>query len=225
MVQCTAPVMGHRSPQARENCPVCSNTGYYRGYSSYSSYSSYTANRDRVNSSSSGNTKPRWSNSGSNVVYTTKQIKTLTPFRQVVERKADLEVKDVFLCHAWEDRKTSAKNLCDYLTENGTSVWFSENDIPLGSNLLREIDKGLAKCRVGIVFVTPSFLKRIQGNGVADKELSALLAQDTLLPILDGVTFEELRDVSPLLGSRSGLTTDEETMKEIADKISEVVSV
>ena len=109
--------------------------------------------------------------------------------------------------------------------ENGTSVWFSENEVLLGTNLLREIDKGLAASRVGIVLVTTSFLKRIQGNGIADKELSALLSRDQLIPVLDGVTFEELFDVSPLLASRSGLNTSEETMEDIANKLSEVVSV
>jgi len=41
----------------------------------------------------------------------------------------------------------------------------------------------LIKSRVGIVLVTPSFIKRITGEGVADKELSALLARDLLIPI------------------------------------------
>jgi hypothetical protein len=49
--------------------------------------------------------------------------------------------------------------------------------------LLREIDKGLAKSRVGIVLVTPALLRRLQGEGIADKELSALLARDLLVPI------------------------------------------
>ncbi|EGP4922858.1 TPA: toll/interleukin-1 receptor domain-containing protein, partial [Enterococcus faecium] len=93
------------------------------------------------------------------------------------------------------------------------------------SSLLREIDKGLVKSRVGIVLVTPSFLKRITGEGVADKELSALLARDLLVPIVHGTTYEELREVSPLLGSRSGLNTTEESMEEIAAKLSELVTL
>lgn len=105
------------------------------------------------------------------------------------------------------------------------SVWFSEKDVLLGSSLLREIDKGLVKSRVGIVLVTPSFLKRITGEGVADKELSALLARDLLVPIVHGTTYEELREVSPLLGSRSGLNTTEESMEEIAAKLSELVTL
>ena len=231
MAQCTAPVNGHRSAAARANCPVCGRRGGYSAYNGYSGYSDYSRSysspsKNRTGSSSSGNkTRAKWSSAGSTILYTPAEIRTLTPLRNEVEKRAKIDLKDIFLCHAWEDRKTTAQNLTDLLVENGTSVWFSENEVLLGSNLLREIDKGLANSRVGIVLVTSSFLKRIQGNGIADKELSALLSRDQLIPVLDGVTFEELFSVSPLLASRSGLNTSEETMEDIANKLSEVVSV
>lgn len=231
MAQCTAPVNGHRSADARANCPVCGRRGGYSSYNGYSGNSDYSRSysspsKTRTVSSSSGNKiRAKWSSAGSTILYTPAEIKTLTPLRNEVEKRATADLKDIFLCHAWEDRKTTAKNLTDLLVENGTSVWFSENEVLLGTNLLREIDKGLAASRVGIVLVTASFLKRIQGNGIADKELSALLSRDQLIPVLDGVTFEELFDVSPLLASRSGLNTSEETMEDIANKLSEVVSV
>jgi hypothetical protein len=145
--------------------------------------------------------------------------------RNKYEERAKLpDLRDVFLCHAWDDRKTAAKELHDLLEEKGVTVWFSEKDVLLGSPLLREIDRGLAKSRVGIVLVTPSFLKRINGAGVADKELSALLARDLLIPIVHETTFEDLREVSPLLGSRSGLSTVEESMTEVAAKLAELVT-
>ncbi len=231
MAQCTAPVNGHRSADARANCPVCGRRGGYSSYNGYSGNSDYSRSysspsKNRTVSSSSGNKiRAKWSSAGSTILYTPAEIKTLTPLRNEVEKRATADLKDIFLCHAWEDRKTTAKTLTDLLVENGTSVWFSENEVLLGTNLLREIDKGLAASRVGIVLVTTSFLKRIQGNGIADKELSALLSRDQLIPVLDGVTFEELFDVSPLLASRSGLNTSEETMEDIANKLSEVVSV
>lgn len=90
--------------------------------------------------------------------------------------------------------------------------------------LMREIDKGLAKSRSGFVLVTPSFLKKLDEAGIADKELSALLAGELLVPVVHGTSYEELREVSPLLASRSGLSTMENTMEEIAVKISELVS-
>ena len=135
------------------------------------------------------------------------------------------EIRDVFLCHAWDDRSGPAKELHDLLESRGVSVWFSEKDIVLGTPLLREIDKGLAKSRVGIVLVTPALLRRLQGEGIADKELSALLARDLLVPIVHGTTYEALREVSPLLASRSGLSTAEEPMADIAAKVAELVAI
>ena len=187
MAQCTAPIYGHRTESGRANCPVCGGRRY--GGHPFFSYNYSTSNTfaktSISNNNSSVKTKAKWSPNGSTVVYTQAQIRTLTPIRENVEKRAELpDLRDVFLCHAWDDRKEKAKELYEVLKSKGVTVWFSENDVPLGSNLLREIDKGLAKSRVGIVLVTPSFLKRIQGESIADKELSALLARDLLVPIV-----------------------------------------
>ncbi len=228
MAQCTAPVYGHRSASAAANCPACG--GRYRSYNYGSYYSSYTPSSNSFSSigSSSGHNKTsaRWSPAGSTILYTPAEIRTLSPVRENVEKRSDApDLRDVFLCHAWDDRKYAAKELYDLLESQGVSVWFSEKDVSLGSSLLREIDKGLAKSRVGVVLVTPSFLNRVKGEGIADKELSALLARDLLVPIIHNTTFEDLREVSPLLGSRSGLSTSEEPMQNIAAKLSELVTV
>ena len=228
MARCTAPVNGHRTASARANCPACSSRGSYRSYSSYpsSSYSSYDGSSNNSSGSSSSRPRPSWSSPGSSVVYTPAEIRTLTPVRKNVERRASKpDLRDVFLCHAWDDRKGIAKELHDLLEAKGVSVWFSEKDVLLGSNLMREIDKGLAKSRIGIVMVTPSFLKRIAGEGVADKELSALLSTDLLVPIVHDTTYEDLRDVSPLLGSRSGLDTAEDPIGNVASKLAELVAL
>lgn len=230
MSRCTAPVNGHRTASGAASCPACGSRGYrsYNSYPSYSSsYSSYGSNSGNRNSGGSSRTsKARWSKTGSTILYTPAEIRTLTPIRENVEKRSSLpDLRDVFLCHAWDDRKGAAKELHDLLESNGLSVWFSEKDVLLGSSLLREIDKGLAKSRVGIVLVTPSFLNRVKGEGIADKELSALLARDLLVPIVHDTTFEELREVSPLFGSRSGLNTLEESMEEVAAKLAELVEV
>ena len=148
---------------------------------------------------------------------------TLAPVRENIVKQPKISEKyDLFLCHAWDDRKGAAKELYDKLTAKGISIWFSEKDLPLGSTMLREIDKGLAKSLAGIVLVTPAFLSRVSNEGVADKELSALLAKDRLIPIVHNTTYDALRDVSPLLGSRSGLDTSEDSIDEIAAKLAEL---
>lgn len=232
MARCTAPVNGHRTASGAANCPACSSRYGYRSSYSYPSYNdSYSSNRSNssygnYNSSKGRTQKPRWSKSGSSIYYTATEINALTPVRKVVEQRADKpDIRDIFLCHAWDDRKESALQLHDLLVSIGVSVWFSEKDIPLGTSFLREIDKGLAKSKIGLVLVTPSFLKRVQNEGVAEKELSALLARDQLVPIVHNTTYDELRDVSPLLGSRNGLDTQEDTMENIAKKLAELIAV
>lgn len=227
MAKCTAPIYGHRTASAAANCPACGSR-YSRSYNSYSYTPSYSRSYSNGPSSNSAQTKSKasWSLSGSTVLYTPTEIRTLTPIRKNVEKRSEkLDLRDVFLCHAWDDRKSVAKELHDLLELKGVSVWFSEKDVLLGSSLLREIDKGLAKSRVGIVLVTPSFLNRIKGEGIADKELSALLARDLLVPIIHNTTFDELREVSPLLGSRSGLSTIEEPMSSVVEKLAELVAI
>jgi len=229
MARCTAPYRGHRTASGRANCPACGGRGGYSSYSSYTSpYSSYRSNYGSGSSSggSSRTRKASWSSPTSNVYYTPAEIRTLTPVRENVEKRAVIpDLRNVFLCHAWDDRKDSAKELHDLLEENGVSVWFSEKDVLLGSSLLREIDKGLANSRIGIVLVTPNFIDRVRNEGIAEKELSALLARDLLVPIVHNTTFEKLREVSPLLGSRSGLDTNEESMFKVALKLAELVKV
>lgn len=195
-------------------------------YSSFLSTPSYSSSSRSSNSGGQTKIKAKWSSPSSTILYTPAEIRTLSPVRKNVERRSEHpDLRDVFLCHAWDDRKGVAKELHDILESKGVTVWFSEKDVLLGSSLLREIDKGLVKSRVGIVLVTPSFLKRVKGEGVADKELSALLARDLLVPIVHDTSFEELREVSPLLGSRSGLSTIEESMESVADKLAELITV
>lgn len=232
MSKCTAPVRGHSSAAAAANCPACRYKN--RGYGSYSSYNSSfpsysgTSTYSNISSSSSSkSSKPRWSKSSSSISYTPTQVQSLTPIRDAVEVKAAIQpdIRDAFLCHAWADRKDSAKELHDLLEAAGVKVWFSEKDLGLGVPMMRAIDKGLANSKVGLVLVTPAMLERLPKESVADKELSALLAGNRLVPIVHNTTYEALRNVSPLLASRSGLDTSEDSMAEIAAKIAELVTI
>ena len=107
----------------------------------------------------------------------------------------------------------------------GVKVWFSEKDLGLGVPMMRAIDKGLANSKIGLVLVTPALLERLPKEGVADKELSALLARNQLVPIVHKTTYDTLRNISPMLASRSGLDTSEDSMAVVAKKIAELVTL
>ena len=228
MARCTAPIKGHRTSSAEANCPVCGSRygGYRSSYGYRNDYSSsYTSGSGRSTSGSSS--RPRWSRVGSSVSYTPAQVVSLTPVREAVEIQtaAKPDLRDCFLCHAWDDRQGAAKQLHDLLEAAGVKVWFSEKDLGLGVPMMRAIDKGLAASKIGLVLVTPALLARLPNEGVADKELSSLLQGNRLVPIVHGTSYTALRDVSPMLASRSGLDTSEDPMEVVAKKIAELVAI
>lgn len=230
MARCTAPVRGHNSAAAAAVCPACRYRS--RGYSGYgSSSSSYGSGGSSYSPGGRGrsttNSRPRWSRPSSSVSYTAAQVQSLSPIRETVEARAAAQpdLRDAFLCHAWDDRKGPAKELHELLVAAGVKVWFSETDLGLGVPMMRAIDKGLANSRIGLVLVTPAMLDRLPKESVADKELSALLAGNQLIPIVHNTTYEALRNVSPLLASRTGLNTSEDSMEVVAKKIAELVDV
>lgn len=236
MARCTAPVNGHRTASGAAACPACRGRSSFSGYGySPPSYPSLSYPSSGIIGSGGGgrssggrssrSTKPRWSRPGSSQFYTPEEVRALAPIRDTVEKRASLpDLRHIFLCHAWDDRQGIAKELYDLLVARDVSVRFSENDIGLGEPFLRAIDRGLAKSRIGIVLVTPALLKRLPAAGVADKELSVLLARDQLVPIVHNTTYEALREVSPMLASRNGLETAEMPMADVAAKLAELVA-
>ncbi|MGO1406075.1 toll/interleukin-1 receptor domain-containing protein [Agrococcus casei] len=133
---------------------------------------------------------------------------------------------DVFLCHAWPDRKADAKEVYDLLISEDVSVWFSEVTLRPGTDMRVAIDRGLVSSRIGIVLVTPAMLDKLRTDrSIASNELSALLRRNLLVPVMHGATFEELDQVSPTLASRGGFSTAEEPMEDIVVKIAELVGI
>ena len=155
------------------------------------------------------------------VSYSPSEWRTIEPLARRAEAvaRAYPTHRDLFLCHAWDDRVGAAKDMYDLMVASGATVWFSETEVGLGQSLMREIDKGLSMSRIGIVLVTPALLRSLENGGIADKELSALLATDRVIPVAHGTTFEEIRDVSPLLAARSGLTIDNALSMEAAARM------
>lgn len=220
MSRCTAPVRGHWSARARARCPVCKVKSPYNRNRSENLHN-IVINSAWTKFSSTHLRRKRFSSTQS---YTSREVKALRPVRKQFEQRQSRDSWDVFLCHSFDDRNDSARLLNDLLETSGVSVWFSETTLKLGSSMLREIDKGLAKSTVGIVLVTPGFIRSLQTEGVAEKELAYLLRTDRLIPIAHGISFEDIEKVSPLLASRTGLSTEHDSFDTIAAKIAGVVS-
>lgn len=237
MARCTAPVRGHCSAAAQAACAACRyrHSGYRSGYGSFRSSGSIASHSSGGGSGYSGggaasggrSSRPRWSRAGSSVLYTPVQVAALTPVREAVEREAAAkpDLRDCFLCHAWEDRQGAAKQLHDLLEEAGVKVWLSEKDLGLGVPMMRAIDKGLAASKIGLVLATPALLARLPQEGERESPTRSFPPCCKATVWCRLCTALRTRDVSPMLASRSGLDTSEDTIAVIAAKIAERVAI
>ena len=143
MARCTAPVRGHRSASAAAACPACRGVAdkplqrlrivLAPSYSSPPGSSGSSGSSGSGGGGSGSSARPRWSPAGSSVSYTPAQVLALTPVRKASRTRAQQpDLRDVFLCHAWDDRQGVAKELHDLLVSRGVKVWFSEKDVGLG---------------------------------------------------------------------------------------------
>lgn len=79
--------------------------------------------------------------------------------------------------------------------------------------------RALANSLIWLVLVPPALLSRLPTESVADEGLSTLLTDSQLAPVAHNTTYEDLRNVSPMLESRTGLETTEYSMVIVSEKL------
>ena len=116
------------------------------------------------------------------------------------------EFRDVFLCHASEDKKTIVRPLRDALADAGITSWLDEAEIHWGDSLVDRIQQGLRDSRFVIVVLSTAFLAKPWPR----RELAAALSQEAstgmirVLPLLAGSERErqEILANLPLLNDK-----------------------
>ena len=134
----------------------------------------------------------------------------------------DAREYDCFLSYARIDGADVAGELRSKLESLGVAVWFDEVAITPGRSQSLQMDAGLRKARAGIALLTPAYLA---GRFWTERELGALLGKDTLIPVLDKVTFEDVRQYSGILPDLAGFSTENDSVADIAKKIAAAVLV
>ena len=111
---------------------------------------------------------------------------------------------DVFLSHASEDKDAIARPLYDALVAAGVSVWFDEAALVWGDGLRRKIDDGLARCKYGVVIISPSFLSKEwpqrELDGLAAREIAH--GKTIILPIWHDIDQAGIAQKAPMLADR-----------------------
>lgn len=127
---------------------------------------------------------------------------------------------DTFLSYARIDGGEVASALRDALEELGVAVWFDEVAVVPGRSQSLQMDAGLQKARSGVALLTPAYLT---GRFWTERELGALLSKNILIPVLHNVTFDDVRNYSGILPDLAGFTTAQDSIEDIAKKITGAV--
>ena len=141
--------------------------------------------------------------------------------QDAISQQDDREL-DVFLSYARIDGSTIATELKNALEALGVQVWFDEVAIVPGQSQALQLDRGLRRALCGIAVLTAAYLA---GRFWTERELGALLHKDTLIPVLHGVTFEQVAEYSGILPDLAGFETGRDSVKVIAEKIAAAVLV
>jgi glycosyltransferase involved in cell wall biosynthesis len=96
--------------------------------------------------------------------------------------------KDVFICHASEDKQKIAGPLKSAFDRDKISSWYDEAEIEWGESIVEKINEGLRSARFVIVILSPAFMrqhwpKRELFAGLSEE---ASAGRNTVLPLLAG---------------------------------------
>ena len=143
---------------------------------------------------------------------------------QTPETDQFVDIFDVFISHASEDKDEVVRPLASALKEENLRVWYDEFELRIGSSLRQTIDRGIARSRFGVVVLSGSFF----GKGWPAYELDGLVnrtvsGEQVLLPVWHDVTKQQVMDFSPSLADKLARSTATHTVAEIAAEIAEVI--
>lgn len=132
------------------------------------------------------------------------------------------EEYDVFVSHAWEDKKDFVDEFVQALHDSGIKVWYDRNQMKWGDSMREKIDNGLKKSKFGVVVLSPDYIK--EGKYWTKTELDGLFQMEsvngkTLLPIWHNLTKKEVMMYSPTIASKLAMTTANMTPQEIAEEL------
>lgn len=119
-------------------------------------------------------------------------------------------MRDVFICHASEDKKYIVAPLVEGLNCANISCWYDEAEIKWGDSITQKVNEGLSKSRYVVVVLSSAFV----GKNWPQRELYAVLNQEAatgeikVLPLLVGNEQEKKNILAqfPLLNDKSYLS-------------------
>ena len=121
-------------------------------------------------------------------------------------------MRDIFICHAGEDKEEIVRPMVESFSQSGISCWYDEAEIKWGDSIVQKVNEGLAASRYVVVVFSPAFVQK----NWPQRELNSVLNQEAstgevkVLPLIVG-SEEEKRQILkqfPLLNDKRYLPWD-----------------
>lgn len=136
--------------------------------------------------------------------------------------------KDIFICHASEDKQGVAIPLSRLLNENHISCWLDEAEIKWGDSIISKVNDGLRNSTFTVVILSKSFIEK----NWPQAELFIFLNQEfssgklKVLPLLvgDSMSIRKIIDKFPILSQKKYLcwdTQNDEIINELKIHLSD----
>ncbi len=98
------------------------------------------------------------------------------------------ERKDIFICHASEDKRDVVRPLVHAMDKAGISYWYDEVKVRWGDSITEKVNEGLRTSRYVIVVLSESFISKNwpqrELNSVLNIEASS--GEVRVLPLIAG---------------------------------------
>lgn len=132
---------------------------------------------------------------------------------------------DVFISHSADDKDSYVSELAGELKGAGVTIWYDTDSIGWGQSIRKEIDKGLAYSKYGIVIISPSFIDKYWTNyeldGILNKESTT--GNQMILPVWHNVTADQVKKYSYPLAGKLALNTALNTIDDIVKNVKKLI--
>lgn len=151
------------------------------------------------------------------IIEQNTQSKSYSQDRLIADNK-EVMMKDVFICHASEDKQQVVKPLVNALKQANISYWYDEAEIKWGDSITKKVNEGLSISRFVIVVLSSAFL----GKNWTQRELYSVLnieassGEVKILPLVVGTDRQEQQAIFqklPLLNDKLYLIWEGNTDK------------
>ena len=161
------------------------------------------------------------------IIEQNTQLKSSSQDRSIsITNNKEVLMKDVFICHASEDKQEVVEPLVAAFKQANISYWYDKAEIKWGDSITKKVNEGLSISRFVIVILSSAFLDKNwpQRELYSVLNMEATSGEVKILPLIVGTNKQEPQDILqelPLLNDKAYLSWDGSNIQGIVSALSE----